>query len=70
MVYFPGLSHLKLFINCGTDLWPVLGLYLGLFMAYVETTLWLVSWPSCNQSCGLFQAKCGDCLGTDFGIVL
>ena len=40
--------------------------YLGLFMAYVETDLWLVSWLGCNQSCGLFRARFWDYLGTDF----
>ena len=40
--------------------------YLGLFMTYVETALWLVSWLGCNQFCGLFQARFGNCLGTNF----
>ena len=35
-------------------------------MAYVETAWWLVSWPSCNQSYGLFQARFVDCLGLTF----
>ena len=39
-------------------------------MACVETYWWLVSWPSCNQSYGLFQARFRDYLGTDYGIVL
>ena len=35
-------------------------------MGYVEIALRLVSWPGCNQPCGLFQARFRNCLGTDF----